>query len=211
MYKSLILYSPEEVRTQTALSASEQIWSHAYHDSKRIFGAYAKAFPLAATFSIIAAAVAADSGADTKSVITTSITAGCSLSAAYLARTVYEARKKLDFMRKSFAAAAQTFQEHETKLTAALKEALDQHRPYVTEMFNFKKYPVRTSLAFAFAVPAAFAAGGQTALISIGALAFLTATAIGEEDKTMDISKAASKATKYIQTVNKMKLQGLEI
>lgn len=211
MSTNFILHSSPKVERQTALSVSETIWSHAYHDANKIFGTYAKAIPLAGIFSIVAAGVVFPEIENPQEKLTASMTLGFSLTSGYLARTVYETRKKLDFMRKSFQESSKSFRDTDIKLTTELNKSLSVQRPKVLDMIDFIKYPVRTSVAYTFAVPAALAASGQSVLLSAGTMFFLMATAIGEEDKTKEISNKASRAREYLKKVKQMQFNGLSL
>lgn len=206
MSYNYILHAEQPINPPTALNVSDRIWSPARRDSNRIYAAWMKAVPIAVATSIITAANIVPVMDNAKDIATASITTGFSVAAAYLARTVYETRRKLDYMRRNFERAAQGFQREDTIFTQRLKNALNTHRPSIPEMFDFKKYPMRTSLALAFAAPAALVDSGQTVLLSTGSFMFLMGTAIDEELKTASISKVAHTAKLHLEIMKFAKL-----
>jgi len=210
MRQNIILSKEQPITPPTPVHVSERIWSHAYYDSKTIESSFDFAVPVAIASSIIVVSAISDMGT-AQEAVQNGITAGFTASSAYLGRTIYEARKKLDFMRRNFDEAAQSFNRIDQAATQKLKKSLHFHRPSIPDMFDFKKYPLRTTVALSFAGAAAMVQTGQESLIAMGTTFFLMGVIAHEHTNNKNISTQARKATKFLQVTNQMRVAGFTI
>lgn len=182
-----------------ALDSVRHVRSHSHYDGWKAFKAIAVESPLIIAAASIIYGGMVNHGTPQEAIVN-SLTVGLACASAWLAQTTVEIRKKLDFMKDSFEAAAKwNFSDDDKKHTAPLKLALEKSRDTFHDIFNFRKYPIRNSLASFFAI-AAIAKPEHAAFMAYsGMLCMTMGIALKEQEETWNIDTAAAKARENIE------------
>lgn len=204
----ILLYPFQQVSNQsTARDISELVWSHAYHDARKVGKTYGYGFAgaLAAFIAVGAMASQADNA---QSFVSHGLTLANLSISGLMGLAYYETRKKKQWFCDLFNDAAQRFGDRDTKLTSKFKNEIFSERPGISDYFlNIKRHPIQAGMALTFAT-ATFVTS-QPAVLAIGATCFMFTVLAEEESKTKAISTKAHRAKQMIETCNKLTI-GIE-
>lgn len=193
-----ILYPPDGKRPMKALDSVRHVRSHAQHDGWRAF----KSISLQTPAILIAASIIYGGLMNHETPqdgMINSISFGLACASAWLTQTTVEIRKKLDFMKDSFKAASWSFNDKDREYTLPLKQRLEKQRDTIEDVFNFRKYPIRNTLAAGFALACA-AKPEHAPFMAHMSLFFMTmGITLKEQDETWQIDDAAWIARESIE------------
>jgi hypothetical protein len=197
-----ILNRPYPPSPKTARDVSDDTSRHAFHDSKRVDGAYMKAGAatiLGSTFIGAATAIYTKSPELTATNIAL-FNMGVSV---YLGRVVEEVRSKIDHFRENYALSEGSFTERDQKLTSQFKDEIFAQRPTLAAYAkNVKEHPFSSVVAMT-----GLGLSLATRSPALGTLCmsiFMVTLAAEESTILSNIHKKASKSRKMIETCNKL-------